>query len=745
MKNDDKKMKIWALLNKLDLHFYFEQRVSSLGRLLLYSYLSSDDFIKNNIDSFYLEEENRFHSMVEAVRQSPQDSYHIITDFFQKIAECAKNDKAKELLSFIYLNNDDLRFFKEQGVKLAKIVDLVYSVIDIESYLEYERYQWSPQYRGREISDGVTSIITALTGKELKHARNIFCPVSGQSYSAEKIATKNNIRDISIQDIDRETIVLSLALLLSHGYKFEQISFRVSDFLLDTEIQDDSFDLQIACLPFGRTLMSDESELIKRDPYYLNFFGGKKPIAEIIYLKKIIDGMIQDGRAYVQIAGKMINSRDELSASFRRILIDSGVLEGVIKLPERSSPFSTISSYILVLHKSENSSIYFDDDNAIKFVNDISKQDGEIVRHIGKSEVLFNEILNTDYYLKKPILDKIMSGEGSRKLIEVAEILTPIEDYESYGKLIDLKSLQGYPLYNQTALREGHSSVAIKKGDIIMHGQITSPKIYLVDEEVDYIFAPKNTVVIRPKNIQPEYLAIYLGSEATKTSLEIIQSIKGLGYRMFTSVYVTEKILIDFPVPKPGKTPEEYRKIFEIENKLISDYDDFSEFLDSYPKSDAGVAVSIDDILDEELLRNAPRYQEEVFEKCVGEDMKELKICYNCGAYKAATILAGSILEAVLIDWISDIDKKDYFKKQYKVEDENTGKKRRAGLGDYIDAIKFIKRPKWLEEAEKAHHIRKMRNTVHAKISIKSKIDKNECDQVVKYLQDVLVSRKQNS
>ena len=93
---------------------------------------------------------------------------------------------------------------------------------------------------------------------------------------------------------------------------------------------------------------------------------------------------------------------------------------------------------------------------------------------------------------------------------------------------------------------------------------------------------------------------------------------------------------------------------------------------------------------------------------------------------------------------LQDIKKKNYFTKHFKVYDEKNGRSRKAGLGDYINEIKIIKMPEWMKEAEEAHHIREKRNSVHAKISYKTKIDKNECDQVIKYLQDVLSSRKQN-
>ena len=52
-------------------------------------------------------------------------------------------------------------------------------------------------------------------------------------------------------------------------------------------------------------------------------------------------------------------------------------------------------------------------------------------------------------------------------------------------------------------------------------------------------------------------------------------------------------------------------------------------------------------------------------------------------------ILAGSILEAVLIDWLTEIKGEDYFKKDYMITDRN-GRSKRADLIDYINEIKEI-------------------------------------------------------
>ena len=105
-------------------------------------------------------------------------------------------------------------------------------------------------------------------------------------------------------------------------------------------------------------------------------------------------------------------------------------------------------------------------------------------------------------------------------------------------------------------------------------------------------------------------------------------------------------------------------------------------------------------------------------------------------------ILAGSILEAVLIDWLSEIDGTDYFSQDYMVVDKRSGKNRRADLIDYIDAIADIERPNWVKEAQKAHEIRKKRNLVHAKLGIVSdEINDSTCKMVISYLKAVLKTR----
>ncbi len=132
------------------------------------------------------------------------------------------------------------------------------------------------------------------------------------------------------------------------------------------------------------------------------------------------------------------------------------------------------------------------------------------------------------------------------------------------------------------------------------------------------------------------------------------------------------------------------------------------------------------------------------------EDIRELDSCFAAKAYKATLIMAGSILEAFLLDWLSEIDGVNYFENPYKVrvddEDGNTYWVKKDQLNEYINQINVIKQPDWMEPCEKAHFIRKNRNFVHAKVCLRQEIgiDEDTCKKVIGYLKEIIDTRLEN-
>ena len=128
--------------------------------------------------------------------------------------------------------------------------------------------------------------------------------------------------------------------------------------------------------------------------------------------------------------------------------------------------------------------------------------------------------------------------------------------------------------------------------------------------------------------------------------------------------------------------------------------------------------------------------------KIIIKDLDEIKDCFAHGDYKAAIILSGSVLEAFLIDWLSEKDNKNYFEEDFMVFDKYRNRYRRADLIDYINTINELEKPNWIDAADKATTIRKKRNLVHAKLYINDNdISKETCTQVIDYLEYVINTR----
>ena len=104
--------------------------------------------------------------------------------------------------------------------------------------------------------------------------------------------------------------------------------------------------------------------------------------------------------------------------------------------------------------------------------------------------------------------------------------------------------------------------------------------------------------------------------------------------------------------------------------------------------------------------------------------------------------MAGSILEAFVIDWLSEKDGNNYFTDNLMVYDKHLKIERRADLKDYIDKLQSLEKSFQNGAASKATEIRKKRNLVHAKLYInESDISKETCSEIIDYLQSVVNTR----
>lgn len=118
----------------------------------------------------------------------------------------------------------------------------------------------------------------------------------------------------------------------------------------------------------------------------------------------------------------------------------------------------------------------------------------------------------------------------------------------------------------------------------------------------------------------------------------------------------------------------------------------------------------------------------------------EIKNDIDAGSFYSATILMGSVLEAFLIDWLGEIDGKNYFREPLRVNKD--GREQNANFYDYIRLMRE-KCPRWTKGLEaKADEIRTKRNRVHAKLYIEEgEISHDKCYEVLRDLEAIINNR----
>lgn len=407
-------------------------------------------------------------------------------------------------------------------------------------------------------------------------------------------------------------------------------------------------------------------------------------------------------------------------------LIKTGVYHNEIKIridQKKIQILSTIDSFVEycnLINEWVNSDEQIPEDNDDYEFNLIERKDFDI------------NFPNADYYKKEVIKTlKFLENEKTLPLSSVAEIITPRCVGQGTGKTLTMECLK-YP-FNFSALNNTVSTnVKVQNGDIIL----AKDTVYFINENLDDVYINRLMKIIRPSsNISAEYLFVYLKSDTakiiinSKRSNQIIKSI-------------SQKELENIPIILPQKDTDKYKAIcdqlyFKKEESNINALAKCISSLNTEKETLEGVLL-------QEHIKKLQGIKNPKVRNLIIEDIKELNICYKYKAYKAALILAGSVLEAFLIDWLGTINCKDYFSEEYYVQDKyNPSKRKRADLIDYIDSIASIKRPKWMDEAKKAHNIRKKRNMVHAKLCMGNNQDINQetCKMVIEYLIEIISTR----
>lgn len=714
--------------------------------ILLYKHLS-DKVVRGINEGYYISEENLLEAVVKKIKAGTFTKDNLEEIFFE-IELSTKYTEAEAFFEDLY---DPFIFERIDFEAVKKLICEIKDIetIDINEVIHY--FAMNDQF---QMEFSTTTSINKMIAKLVTHGIkecSVFDACCGVSSTLLSVGDYATVKKYVGQDIQQDQIWLSKIHMLMKDIPYDKVVLSCSNALKpNTDFINDKFEVQVCVSPMG--LQWDGNEEILED-YRFGDYGIIPPKSDstMLFIENVIAHMADNGRAAMIVNMNTLNAGSSIG-KIREIIVNKNIIDAIIKLPEGAVYGTGISTYILLLAKNKTKQNIFYIDTTKYFkgrkILEITEDDINKVYELYVNRQNINDLcisatnkviadnnykLGIEQYLLRHKVERLLKKEKMVLLTDVAEVLKPkCKDKHTYGYVFD-NGARVYPIDYSKLKEMPITDVVLQKGDIhFKRGAFRT--MYLVDEEPkEVIYAEPLDIVIRPTNIQSEYLYAFLKSDIGKEIIHISSpSIKG-----FERVSVASIKEIEIPLPK--KTAEEYRKIFEIENHLRIDISAFNTLI---ANKDKYIEESVEDILSSEYAANAKTYKQEVMQTFLTADINELNACFNAKAYKAAIILAGSILEAVLIDWLSEIKGEDYFEKDYIIIDRRTGREKSAELFDYINEIKYIERPRWMEEANKAHEIRKKRNLVHAKLCINSdEINETVCRQVINYLRDVLKTR----
>lgn len=279
-------------------------------------------------------------------------------------------------------------------------------------------------------------------------------------------------------------------------------------------------------------------------------------------------------------------------------------------------------------------------------------------------------------------------------------------------------------------LREGKTSgsldgpmtnVHLKRGDVLVMS-IGKFETFLVEDLDDGATAADHFIVLRchDERISPEYLVTYLNSDFAwafsqrHASGAVIQRL-------------SKRDLVKMPVliPEPAvlrQAEAVYRAVLDQKEEA----DRLSQIADARFKVEELTDTSIQAYFMSSVADLISERKARFLKEIIDDDIREIDACRKAGALKACVVLSGSVLEAVLLEWVA----------------EREGKKPNSvaslKLHDIINQL--IEQGVLIDpKGEHAHHIRQQRNIVHPMRMLKNeKLTENSVDEVLGMLKDII-------
>ena len=333
---------------------------------------------------------------------------------------------------------------------------------------------------------------------------------------------------------------------------------------------------------------------------------------EWIFVDTLLSGLHENGRAVAIVSGRaLFNFADQ---EYRKALIESGLLEGIIELPNGSLNFTGVKPYLLVFSHGNM---------GVKLV-DASDAIDTKPKRFNKIEVAVNKVLDLyhdpfvptkDIHTLKDVNNLVPSNvllnvekpKNGIPLGGLAEVFTgnqyTLGVFEKNGMLSD--QVTGYRILTSSDIEDGivnwralhpikyeddkFDKYAVMKNDLVVTSKSSRIKTVVVDiEPKEKILVTGGMIIVRPdiKLLDPTYLKIFLDSEQGQNALKAIQkgsTIVTINSKELSTVLIPV-IDIDKQIKKAQKYNEKLSTLYalkqeakKLEESLKNFYIDESE------------------------------------------------------------------------------------------------------------------------------------------------------------------------
>lgn len=306
--------------------------------------------------------------------------------------------------------------------------------------------------------------------------------------------------------------------------------------------------------------------------------------SEWLFVDTFLSGLHETGRAVAIVSGRaLFNFADE---DYRKALIESGLLEAIIELPNGSLNFTSVKPYLLVFSHSNKEVKLIDASDAIdtktKRFNKVEVSVDTVLRlyHSNVTPKRSNDVLkNVGNLIPSNVLLDVDKPKNGAPLSDLAEVFTgnqyTLGVFEKNGMLSN--ELTGYRILTSSDIEDGivdwkslrsikynddkFDKYAVKKNDVIVTSKSSKVKTVVVDiEPKEKILVTGGMIVVRPdtKLLNPTYLKIFLDSTQGQNALKSIQ--KG---QVIVTINSKELATISIPVIDIEKQIEKANKYNE--------------------------------------------------------------------------------------------------------------------------------------------------------------------------------------